>query len=234
MGLSEAQQTKVLCDTCTLPTTHLVLKDYEFIEKIDEGDGCFYPLEHLYEIVQCCGCESISFRYRNWFSEHWDGDSGPPLPSREVLYPVRPREILKCKEQLSLSPELQRIYRETREAFNSGLFTLCAAGIRAILEGICSDKGVKSGPVQIQEAGGLVRMQEKENLQGRIQGLAQRNFLLSEHARILHNIRFLGNEALHRLTEPEPDNLIAAFKVLDHTLTGLYELNELGKRIFRS
>lgn len=45
---------------------------------------------------------------------------------------------------------------------------LCAAGLRALVEGICADRKVKRGPVKDQQSG---KVNQKTNLEGKINGL---------------------------------------------------------------
>ena len=69
---------------------------------------------------------------------------------------------------------LQRIYTELTDCFNNDSPTLCAAGLRAIVEGICAQQGVVDGPVEMPAKGGGTQMVRKDNLEGRIAGLQEK------------------------------------------------------------
>jgi len=110
------------------------------------------------------------------------------------------------------------------DAFNHGLFILCAGGLRACIEGICISEGIKDGPVEIVKAGVKV-IKRKKDLQGQISGLFEKGLLTKKHAEVLHEHRFLGNEALHELDSPSKSELILAIEIVEHTLENLYELS---------
>jgi len=49
---------------------------------------------------------------------------------------------LSAKPYSKLKPKLRVIYEEAVACYNNEAFILCAAGLRAILEGICQDKNI--------------------------------------------------------------------------------------------
>jgi hypothetical protein len=101
---------------------------------------------------------------------------------------------------------LQNVYNETIQAFNNKTLILCAVGIRAMVQGICSDKGIKG-----------------YNLENKIDRLV---FLLQEkYVQNLHSIRFLGNEAAHELETPRVDELMLAIDICEKLLDYLYDLD---------
>ncbi len=50
------------------------------------------------------------------------------------------------KVYVRLPKNLKKLYREVVAAYNDNLHLLCAAGLRALLEGTCADKGIEEGP----------------------------------------------------------------------------------------
>jgi Domain of unknown function (DUF4145) len=124
--------------------------------------------------------------------------------------------------------KLRPIYREVIEAFNRGIHTLCAAVPRGLVEGICDDCKVRRGPVEDKQSG---KVNQKTNLEGKINGLVGRGFLTMRHATILHKHRFLGNQALHDLEAPSRESLTAAIEIVEHTLENIYELSHKAKRV---
>jgi hypothetical protein len=156
------------------------------------------------QIIACDGCKTISFRDENYFSE---GDPGPTIS----LYPVREEDSVCSKlylgDGICQVPRIIRtIYTETLAAINSKLSTLAGIGIRGIIEAVCKEKNVKG------------------KLYDQINSLVNMSLLTSDGAKILHRIRTLGNEAAHEMKAPTKDQIIAAMKVLDHLLLGVYVL----------
>ncbi len=101
--------------------------------------------------------------------------------------------------------QLQKLYWEITQAYNHGLFTLAAAGLRALVEGVCADKGITG-----------------YNLEKKINNLIG---LLPNHiVTSLHTFRFTGNIALHKQNPPNQDDVRLAVGVIEDLLNYLYEL----------
>ncbi len=69
----------------------------------------------------------------------------------ERLYPKRQKDTLQPKDFYNAPSKVERLYRESVDCYNDDSLTLCAAGLRSIVEGICADRCVVDGPVQITE-----------------------------------------------------------------------------------
>jgi hypothetical protein len=160
---------------------------------------------------------------------------------REVrYYPPRWRHVIKEKTYTRLPPKLQRIYRETVSAFNRQIYTLAAAGLRALVEGICTDRRIKSGLVPDfdpstrkpkRDSSGNVVLRRSKNLDGKIEGMAEGGIITKNHVKVLHEFRFLGNEAVHDLQMPSVENLEVAINIMEHTITHVYELSKEAAKI---
>lgn len=143
-----------------------------------------------------------------------DDSSGEQIWESD-LYPKRAVHDLQVKRFAGLDRRLNSIYREVVACYNSGLLVLCAVGLRALMEGICADKGVKERRLQ----------QSIESLRGLLPG----NIVDS-----LHGFRFMGNEAAHELQAPAPDDLHLAIEVMEDLLNFLYSLEYKASRLRRS
>jgi len=146
---------------------------------------------------------------------------------------VRPNEFIRSVTQLPINSRfrnvptvLRRIHRETIDAFNGECFTLCATGLRGLVEGICADQSVTDGPVKVQAAGGETQIVRKSNLEGKISGLCEKGILTKASTETLHEHRFLGNDAVHELAQPSHTELMLAIEIIEHTLEQLYEIPE--------
>ncbi len=84
---------------------------------------------------------------------------------------------------------------------------------------MCAELKVEDGPVK----NGAVEVR-KSNLEGKINGLHERNVLTLTSATALHEHRFLGNEALHELSQPSPDELRLAIEIIEHTFKSVFEM----------
>jgi len=221
---------KLICPDCEIETRHLVLQSVDLAGQHKYDETFWIGWDAKYQIVQCQGCLSISYRTESSNSEDYDSMSGAPFIS-ESLYPKRNKDSLKVKEFLNAPRNLRRIYREIIDSFNNEIYTLCAAGLRSIIEGICSEEGIKDGPVEVPEKGGGIKTVRKRNLQGKISGLLERGALSRTNADILHEHRFLGNEAVHELAQPSQEELKLAIQIVEHTLETIFEIPPKAKEL---
>ncbi len=220
---TKGQTVKVLCTECNRQTNHLVLVSADRVGTEQYDKDIWISWEDNYQIMQCQGCETVSFRHLNWFSEYQDFDwSG----HTERIYPKRDAASLKTKDFQNAPNSLRRIYRESIEAFNNECYTLCAAGLRGMVEGICADQSITDGPVVVPAKGGGTQVVRKDNLEGKIFGLCEKGVLTKSNADTLHEHRYLGNEAVHELAQPSNAELKLAIDIIEHTLEQVYEIPE--------
>lgn len=208
-------------------TNHLVLQSVKATDSEIIGYSGQIPdtvdWSEDYQIIQCQGCDRISFRIDGWFSEYQDFDSDGTYMK---IYPKRSPQKLTVKDFWEVPTILRRIYRETIECFNFESYTLCAAGLRALVEGICSEQQITDGPVESKDSSGKTTIKRKKNLQGKIAGLHEKGALTKGNSDILHEHRYLGNEAVHQLSQPSKDELKLAIEIIEHILESIYEIPE--------
>ena len=225
---NKGKKFNVPCPKCKGLTRHSVVVDaLKSGEEVNRQEEWSVDWWHDYQVIECQGCGTISFRHWSWFSEDRDIDSDGTF---ERLYPKREVGSLPAKDFLNAPNVLRRIYRETIEAFNNECLTLCAAGLRSIVEGICAEQGVVDGPVTVDAPRGkeIVR---RNNLEGKIGGLFEKGILTKRTADTLHEHRYLGNEAVHQLSRPSADELKLAVEIIEHTIEQLYDIPEKAIRL---
>jgi Domain of unknown function (DUF4145) len=93
-----------------------------------------------------------------------------------------------------------------------------------VIEGICIDKKIEKG--EVTDAKGNKKM--SKGLDGKIEALNATGNITRANADVLHELRFLGNEALHELTAPSLDELRLAITIVENTIDNLYELKHKG------
>ncbi len=222
-------EVRVYCPDCNREQSHVVVASADMDWSQDFSEDCWISSEDNYQVIQC-RCGHLSFRHSSWFSEYEDHDSS----GRTVkIYPELDVDALPVKEFKSVPDIVCRIYNETIRAFNNDCFTLCAAGLRGIVEGVCADKAVTGGNVERKQKDGAFQMIRSDNLDGKISGLCEGGYLTKPRAEILHEHRFLGNEAVHELAQPSVAELKLAIEIIEHTLEELYELPEKANALKR-
>ena len=210
---------RAYCLRCKLDTNHQILKE-EKREDSDEEAGLWY--EHHWQIIQCHGCENISFQEIFLNSEDRDPEDGSFYEDKKN-YPLPNKGHHPDKLYFNVPTKVRNLYGEVVSAYNTNMPVLCAAGLRAIIEGICNEEEIDSGPVEKIKDGKSV-FERRKDLQGKISGLFEKGFLTSKHCDLLHELRFLGNNAIHTLAPPSKEELGLALEIVEHTLDNIYEL----------
>jgi hypothetical protein len=195
----------IYCNRCRVTTRHnlVATKPYRY-----EDDGMEFWGE--YRLWSCAGCDTCTME------DHYSADymtAGGPFAIDEdgepydcVFYP-RPAGSNRAEKHFtSLPAKLRAIYREVISAKNEGLGILCATGLRSLLEGVCSDKGIGGGHLKVKI----------DNMKA----------ILPENiVKNLHAFRFAGNEAVHELEAPPEHELETALDIIEDVLNFLYALD---------
>lgn len=205
------EKEKVLCaKSCKNITNHVVLAEHKASGDAYNGEIQWWA---TYQIIQCLGCESISFREASTCSEDFDPYTGQ-MEEAVTLYPDRMagREPIDDYEEFPI--RTKRVYLETLKALNNQTPILAAIGLRALIESICLEQKTKS-----------------RTLAKGIDELADMGLLSKRQADFLHNHRFMGNAAAHEIVSPKPQHLVAALDIAETLLKTIYILPELDEQL---
>lgn len=226
---NKGQIYQIFCLECRRPTRHLVTVSLEKNgEAWNRSEEWSVDWTDHYQILECQGCSTITFRHANWFSENQFFDDDGIV---ERLYPLRKDGSLAARSYQNVPTNLRRIYSELVDCFNAESNTLCAAGLRALVEGVCAQQGIIDGPVEIPAKGGGMQTVRKDDLRGRINGLHEKGLLTEASAQTLQEHRYMGNSAVHELTRPSDVELKLAIEILEHALDALYEIPEKAAQL---
>lgn len=192
---------KIHCNWCGLTTNHNILEHHDS----NPVNGEILSLE----ILQCAGCDTFCF-----YQERLRGD----VRIDWIAYPT-PRNH-QPKDIPSLPSEIASVYENTVDAYNYRLYLMAAMGIRALIEAVCKERGVKSG--RTKNGTGA-------NLEGKINGLVDAGYLTQNQADALHQNRYMGNDAAHDLEIPEEKAVLEGLRILEHMLEAIFDLpNSVG------
>jgi hypothetical protein len=158
-------------------------------------------------VVQCLGCESFSFRriHKNTEDFYFTDEGEQVLEENVEIYPPRVVGRQPLKDSVLLPHGIRIIYEETYKAVCSELPILSAVGMRALIEAVCKEESAQGS-----------------NLKDKIDDLVTKRVLAQSGADILHELRFLGNEAAHEVKRHDAKTLGTAFDVVEHLLQGVY------------
>lgn len=215
---------KSFCATCSRPTNQKVLKE----ERVFSSDETGWWDESKYQIIQCQGCDTISFRklYNDIsYQQGFDEDM-----TTQELFPKRGLHSRPTKTYRNLPIDIKHVYQETIDAYNNNLSLLASVGIRAILEAICLEKMVKEGTYTNKNGKTI----NSKRLDGKIYGLCEKGFLTSNHVEILHELRFLGNAAVHELITPSLSEISLALDIIELVIENIYIIGRKAHQLKNS
>lgn len=210
---------KCLCSNCNRINNHDVTNE----DKQTIYDEYGWWEARIFQIIKCKGCDTFSFRkICTDPSTEYDDDA-----IVQELFPKRDINSLVIKNYFNISNNIKRIYRETIDAYNNELFILCSAGLRAIIEGVCNEKLITGGPVKNTKN----QIVNSKTLAGKIEGLVEKGFLAKTNANSLHELRFLGNAAVHSLEMPTVHELKIAIKIIENLIENIFEIEHSTKSL---
>lgn len=209
---------EVPCVKCTGKTAHKVLASAE-LRGDDGGTQRSFSWWVDYQVIQCQGCRTISFREARSDSEACyptsnEGDYEQDIDER--LFPSRVEGLKGLGDDTRYLPtEVERIYDETLAALSSQAPVLTGMGLRALLETVCKEKQA-----------------EGSNLSKKIESLLDMGVLTPASAAILHKVRNLGNAAAHEVKLHSDRQLALAMGVVEHLLKEVYILPRYAESEF--
>ncbi|MEW6435734.1 MAG: DUF4145 domain-containing protein [Pseudomonadota bacterium] len=159
------------CRVCGGVRNHTIYsekeKQWEDDISIDGGE--------TWSILECRGCDTITFRHRSWFSEDYEitDAQGRPIPNVKVeLYPPAPkRKKPEWRLPVLLEATLDdhwifALHDDIYRALGLGAYSLAAMGIRAIADYIVTsqtgDYGSFRAKLERMRDGGLITAQQVE------------------------------------------------------------------------
>lgn len=203
------QERKLLfCNACKVFTKHDLRARYDrpFLNR-DEG----YVSEH-YErrasIWSCAGCDEETFE-KEIIDESGNDQEYHCFPQREAVW-IQPKVFRNLKSGL------RHAYEEVVACLNGGHLVLCTVALRALIEGVCDDKGLADRKLE-------------RNVDGLIKFLPSLNIIEA-----LHTLRITGNNAAHRLEPLTQDDARTAVQVMESLLDFLYDLDHKASQVTSS
>ena len=210
------------CNKCSGERRHEVLhqENITWEEFVDEQYRIFGG--DIYDLVKCCGCESVVLRHKAWFSE--DADEQGRINERTAMYPPasyrsEPRWLTELVFAFPIGNNFVIDFvREIYVALRNKSLRLAVMGMRALLEQIMIDKvgdlGTFGGNLKAFEEGGFV---------SRSQRLALEPVLEAGHA------------TMHRLFKPTEMDVVHLMDIIESIIESIYvnarRASEISKRV---
>jgi hypothetical protein len=194
------------CRSCKRSTKHTVIGT-KSIYSNDEN----YRDETKYFLVECNGCETISFReeYHDYEVYYQIGEDEYTHDIRIETFPHYIKNHNQIEALIDIPKIVRSIYKESILAVQEGAYTLAGLGLRATIEAICNDKDISG-----------------RNLQVRINAMSRSGMISKSDAERLHAIRFMGNDAAHEIKKAKEKSVLIALKIIEHILLSVYIFEE--------
>jgi len=199
------------CRACGRSTRHEVLFQHE-----EESDPDIYHDKETWQVVRCLGCTTTGFRHRHDDFENVSEDHDGNL-RHEIEITAYPRVIRNHKKLGSLyfvPSVIRRAYTQTLSAYSEHAFVLASIGLRATIEAVCNHLKLSGS-----------------SLEKRIDQLFKGGFVSNGDKKLLHAIRFLGNDAAHEIKEPQESELRVALEIVEHLLNSVFILERKAKSL---
>ena len=203
---------KIHCNSCNQETNHKYIaesnKSYYEVEDDGHREHLVYQETTDYEFWSCLGCDTALLEEKFNCSGMCDYN-GEDFYQYQY-YPPR-SNVLKRepKKFMHIDKNLKSTYEEIIQTSNLSLQIVSAMGIRALLEGICIKEGIDESKAYTLN-GKIDKLKEESSIpEGIIQGLK--------------SLKFIGDDAAHRLTTTSKHNISIAIDLLEALLINLYE-----------
>ncbi|WP_035236467.1 DUF4145 domain-containing protein [Desulfobacter vibrioformis] len=204
--------TKIYCNTCRYETKHDIKSIHErSYQEIDEHEGrefLGYYEDFEYRFLVCRGCDTATLEEKSTGAGLQDND-GNNIYYYSYYPPRKNFGFRSPKQFLHIDKKLNQTYKEIITAYQQGLGIVTSMGIRALLEGICVIEGIDD-----KKAWGLGKKIDKLKVSARIP-----ESIIDG----LKGLKFIGDDAAHRLKTTEKHHLSLAVDLIEALLTNLYE-----------
>lgn len=207
----DSKTVKCYCASCNRTTNHTIVSS----ERMNSSDDNYWWSTN-YNIVKCCGCDTISFLTATKEEGVIDYDDNGEIiyPTTYKTYPYHKPFAKAISNLWPIPVNIEKIYKETINALNNDCFLLAAAGFRIIVEAICIDIKV-----------------EGKSLETKINNLCKKGVITKNDRDRLHSIRFMGNDSVHSIKKPDKQQIRLVLDIIHNMLNGLYILTDECKEI---
>lgn len=204
--MKKGEKFRCYCEDCKLNTWHTVLELFKVSWAADDNE---VSGENTYSIIICNGCDKVSYRTELICSEDvfYNEDGSFEYDVSVESYPPACAGVDNINNIFLIPICIRKIYIQTLHAIANKDCLIAAMGLRSVIESIC-----------------LVENISGKDLKNKIGKMVTSGFLSKSEARMLQGIRFLGNDAVHELDEPQLDTIVTAMQIIEHLLMTKYIL----------
>lgn len=199
------------CDKCMRETRHSILASVKQSGSSSEFEKLGVYGEYQHQILQCRGCEYVTYRTISWFAEAQYDDYHTVHEENRYPSPVNHQKPAWFNQ---LNEVLQSILDEMYTAIQHDLRYLAAVGARTALDIVIVDK--------IGDSGTFTQ---------KIENLEKSEFISKEEAELITVVVEAGSASAHRGYFPDKKHLISMIEILESILYKFYVQDSDKKRL---
>ena len=166
----------------------------------------------IYDLFKCCGCDSVVFRHKSWFSEHVDQETGMPEISTRYYPPPTYRNLPIWINEFCLSSgseaSISELMHEINVALQNNAPRLATMGVRALLEIVMLDK-----------------VGDKRSFSANLEAFQEEGYISKIQKEVIGQILEAGHATIHRGYKPEKEDVVHLMDVTESIIETIY-INE--------
>ncbi len=202
---------KNYCIKCLNETNQKILFKEEESHEYPEEDTYF---SYTYYVLKCAGCEKVTYRTDYDDKDNIDYDEHGTMSNYTEIktFPPTIKNHRPLDHTYLLPGKIKTLYQECTNCIAANSKIMAAAAFRAIVEGVCAEESVKG-----------------KDLKAKITALAKDGLISKKDATRLHSIRFMGNDALHKIEPANDEKILLVLQIVEHLLSSLYIIESKAK-----
>lgn len=212
----QRQTVKVDCNECG-PARNADVRASYSISGVD-ADGASWA--DTWDILECCGCNSISARRAFWFSEHDalsqtpDGRLVVERGGTETFYPGRVRRKRPVWTHKVSDPGLLKLFDELYKALAADLL---------IVSSICART--------LFDAASTLKVGDAGNFKQKIDALVERGMMSAADKEAVEAMTDAGNASAHRGYEPSFEQLMHIVDIVEGFIERQFYYPEIAQSL---
>lgn len=205
-----SKQIRAHCNSCLGERNHIELHN----EKSDWAElyepGITISGGETYQMLKCCGCDSVKLRHRHWMSEQSD-EHGRPYVSESYYPPASSRSEPIWLSDLEFPFDdgghhfIAQLLKEIYSATHNNSRRLAVMGIRSLLEHI-----------MISQSG------DQHSFSKNLDKFQSDGFLSAQSRQLIEPILEAGHATMHREFQPSSEDVQTALGIAESLVESIY------------
>lgn len=204
---------KLHCNGCQQKTNHLIKAEH----KVSSDKEDYFSWCNEYYIMQCMGCDSISFldQYGDEEMQDYTHEGEVVFYTLDTVYPPRiARQIPSWFNELKEEKTLLNILTEVYTALQNNLSVLATQGTRTALDIVMTKK--------IGNTGGFAK---------RVDAFIAAGYLQKDLRQTLLDVLDAGSAAAHRGYQPDEQEISEIFDLVEGIIHAVYIMPKKAEKV---